>query len=93
MLIAPGTPSAGSSGGQHTTRLKAVVRDELRLDPDTAVVLSELRCGEDTCAPLETVVAVLDGSDRTWKLPNPRAEVSPHELRALIAEHPEGAHA
>ena len=62
----------------------------LRLDADTSVLVQQLACAEPGCPPVETVVAVLGSRRRTWKIPNPTAEVSENDLRAVITEHPEG---
>jgi hypothetical protein len=86
-LIDPGATPSRDSG--HSRRLKGVVRDALALPHDAVVLVSELRCGESDCAPLETVIAV-PADHRTWSLPYPTAEVSPYALRVHLLDHPEG---
>lgn len=57
------------------------------LDPDARVMVTELRCAEDGCPDVETVVAVLagPGKARSHKLPKPVAEVTRDDVAALAA--------
>lgn len=69
-----------------TQRIKALVRDHLGLDAETTVMVSELRCHEDGCPDVETVVAVLSGGETTsWKITKPMAEVGSGDIEALAA--------
>jgi hypothetical protein len=54
------------------------------------VVIHEAACSEASCSPIETIIAVLDGSDRTFRFDGPLAEVTPHSLRLLVRQ--EGSH-
>lgn len=78
---------------QHLRVLKTIVREQLCLTEDVPVVISELRCAEEDCAPVETVIAVLAAPTRTWKIPTPQAQVSPDALRLLLDDQPLGGHA
>jgi hypothetical protein len=96
--VSPPVPGRIRPGGVSPTRpatdlsaLKAVVRAELRLTCEDVVLVSELRCAEAGCPPVETVVVVLDTQGhRTWKLPQAPEEVTPHTLRHTLATNPEG---
>jgi hypothetical protein len=68
------------------SRLKGVVRAELGVAADVPVVIHEAACTEPGCAPVETLIAVLDGSDRTFRLTQPLIDVSPEDLRRLFRE-------
>lgn len=71
--------------------LKALVRAELHLGADDVVLVSELRCAEAGCPPVETVVVVLDtNGHRKWQLPLPPEQVTPTTLRQILATDPEG---
>ena len=69
----------------HAARIKDLVRQRLDLPADTTLMVSELRCHEDGCPDVETVVAVLAGAgtQRTWKIAKPMAEVSAGDLVGL----------
>jgi hypothetical protein len=85
-------PARPATDPLHLARLKAVVREELRLGPDCPVMVSQLECGDDTCAPVETLVAVLDPAGRrVWRLSSPVTDVAPALLRDLVRTSPEGA--
>jgi hypothetical protein len=77
----------------HVRMLKAMVREQLSLTEAVPVVISELRCADEDCAPVETVIAVLATPTRTWKVRTPQAQLSPGDLRILLAGHPFGGHA
>lgn len=87
-------PAGPVSVTGHLAGLKAVVRGELGLTADAVVVISELRCADRGCAPVETLVAVLhEGARRVWRLPVPVAEVDLPKLRDLLGRLPRGARA
>lgn len=44
---------------RRVRRVKSVLREALRLSPDTTITVTELACFEDGCAPLETVIGLL----------------------------------
>lgn len=71
---------------EQTRRIQSWVRNRLSLGEDTAIMVSELRCSEPGCPPLETVVAVLDGPGRTrqFKFHKPMAQVDSAEIDAAI---------
>lgn len=68
-----------------TGQLKAWVRERLGLAGDAVVMVTELRCTEPGCPPLETVIAVLDGpgSKRQYKLHKGVADVTPEDVAGL----------
>ncbi len=74
------------------SRLKGVVRSELGVAADVPVVIHEAACTEPGCAPVETLIAVLDGSDRTFRLAQPLVEVTPEDLRRLLREENNDEH-
>jgi hypothetical protein len=66
--------------------LKEVARPILEAADDDAVVVSELRCSEPGCPPLETVVALLRAGHepRQVKVHKPVQEVTEHDLRSAL---------
>jgi hypothetical protein len=54
---------------------------------DVVIMVSELRCSEPGCPPLETVIAVLDGPGqrRQFKIHRSIDELSEADIDALIA--------
>lgn len=70
-------------------RVKAWVREACSLDDATTVMVSELRCQEPGCPPLETFVAILEpGKDRReLRLHKALAEVGPDDVAALTRSY------
>jgi hypothetical protein len=65
----------------HAVRqVKSWAEEALRLPDGYAVLVTELRCPEDGCPPIETVIAIIGGPEkyRQGKLPD-------HEPRAYPA--------
>jgi hypothetical protein len=71
----------------QTERVRGWVTAALHLGPDTPMLITELRCSEPGCPPVETVIAVLDqpGQPRQFKIHKPLAEVSEADVDALAA--------
>jgi len=63
-------------------QIQCWVRDRLALDEETIVMVSELRCSEPGCPPLETLIAVLDGprQSRQFKFHKTIAELTPNDI-------------
>ena len=78
----------------RTTEIKAWATETLGLADDVAVMVTELRCTEPGCPPLETVVAILgeSGPTRQYKIHKPLADVTREDLRAFSAYAPPGPH-
>lgn len=71
-------------------RIKDLVRRRFALGDEAALMVSELRCHEDGCPDVETVIAVM-GSARTsltWKIAKPMAQVDAGDIAALSASEP-----
>jgi hypothetical protein len=71
-------------------RVKAWVSSYARADEADAVMVTELRCAEQGCPPIETVLALLRRGEepRKWKVHKPIALVTELDVRAAI----EGRH-
>jgi hypothetical protein len=67
--------------------LKATVTTLLDIGPDDTVMVSELRCLEPGCPPLETVIAVLRSgeSPQQYKIHKSALEVGEDDVRAVLA--------
>jgi hypothetical protein len=68
-------------------RIKGWTREAFALADDAVVMVTELRCQEDDCPDVETVIAVMTGPGltRRFKLMKPAGEVTPEEVAALPA--------
>jgi hypothetical protein len=68
-------------------RIKALVRNRLGLGDDATLMVSELRCHEDGCPDVETVIAVMTGGKdtETWKIAKPMADVGADDIAAIAA--------
>ena len=80
------SPIPGRLPGQ-TTQIKAWVTDAFGLADTATVLVTELRCTEPGCPPLETVIALLsaDGPATQYKLHKAVAEVTEADVAALAA--------
>ena len=67
-------------------RLRQWTAEALGLPDGVSVLVTELRCAEEDCPDVETVVAVLDtpGQPRTFKVLKPLGEVTRDDLRAAL---------
>ncbi len=74
-------PGQANKGRQ----IKDFVRQTLALHEDTTVLVTELRCSEPECPPLETVIAllVLDGRKFQKKIHQPLLEVTDEHLQKV----------
>jgi hypothetical protein len=56
-----------------SSQVKSWVREAFRLSEEAVVVVSELKCGEPGCPPVETVIAVLTDKSQstTFKILKP----------------------
>lgn len=62
-------------------RLRAWVRCALDLDDDVVIQVSQLRCRDEGCAPVETVLAALrPGAPLARTLPMPAADVCARDV-------------
>lgn len=73
-------------------RIKRWMRDALGLPDDAVVMVTELRCAEDGCPDVETVVAVMgeSGQARNHKLPKAAADVAHFDVLSLAARGTHG---
>ena len=91
-LVNPGNnvAAAPKASATHIADLKDVVRSELELDAETTVLIQQLACTEPGCPPVETVVAVLGATRRSWKVLSPTIDVAPSDVRDMISKFPKG---
>jgi len=61
----------------HTKRIKELVRTAWNVNDDIVIMVSELRCHEDGCPELETVIALMaeDADRKSIKINKPIAEL------------------
>lgn len=71
-------------------RIKDLVRMRFGLDDAVTLMVSELRCHEDGCPDVETVIAVMGDAQAslTWKIAKPMAQVDAGDIAALSAAEP-----
>ena len=56
-------------------QIKAWATELLTLQPSTTVSISQLRCNEPCCPPVETVIAVMAETPRTYKVHKAASDV------------------
>jgi len=73
-----------------SAQIKRWFREQLSLQEDATITVSELRCGDENCPDVETVVGVLlgPGCQRKWRILAPVASVTSEEIAAKLAEFP-----
>lgn len=66
-------------------RVKALFVATFALGDDTLLSVSELRCHEPDCPPIETVVTArgADGTVRDWRVHKPIAEIDEADVLQL----------
>lgn len=72
----------------HTKRIKALVQETWDLPDDVVVMVSELKCHEDGCPDLETVIAVMSGNAETKKvkISSAMADIDAPTLQAVQSD-------
>lgn len=82
------------SDHEETTRIKQWVRKVMGLSDEVPVMVTELRCPEDDCPDVETVIAVLGrpgtAMNRKHKLLKPMTEVTREDVIGLAARGTHG---
>lgn len=78
--------------GAKVREVRAWVREHARVAEDTTVMVTELRCTEPGCPPVETVIAVLWGPGRSAqaKVHRPITEITRDDVAALSLQDPGG---
>ncbi len=72
-------------------QIKEWVRNHFKLPETTTVLVAEIMCDQPGCAPVETIVAILnqDGSRTQYKSMRPMKEVKKEDVPHLLP-NPEG---
>jgi hypothetical protein len=78
---------------ERAAQIKEWVSRHFELPQSATVIVSELRCPEPGCPPLETVIALFheDGRSTQRKLHKALAEVTETDVRALASSKQEAA--
>lgn len=77
---------------QQIVAIKQWARATFGLDDQTTVLVTELRCSEPGCPPLETVIALLRSNMRPqqYKLPKAIPDITAADVAALGTHSSEG---
>jgi len=75
---------------QATQQVKTWALDVLQLGEDTSLMVTELRCTEPGCPPIETVIALLKPSHPTqqYKIHKPVADITLDDVATLATIEP-----
>lgn len=67
------------------SRVKNLVRSHFALGDDATLMVTELRCHEDGCPDVETVIAVMraNAGRVSWKIAKPMAEITESDVATL----------
>ena len=79
--------SARNKDPGRAARIKLWAEAAFALGEDDSVMVTELRCTEPGCPPLETVIALMTagGPARQHKVHKPMADVTEEDVRALAS--------
>ncbi|MGE3536597.1 MAG: hypothetical protein AB7N91_04060 [Candidatus Tectimicrobiota bacterium] len=74
-----------ASDPQHLARVKTWVSEAFQSSDDTTILVTELRCTEPGCPPLETVIALLHphAGTRQHKVHKALGALTRDDIRAL----------
>lgn len=79
--------SGRKSNPQAVLRVKTCFREVFEIGEETSLMVTELRCTEPGCPPIETVIAVLEESGtRQYKVHKSAPDVSEEDIRKLVEE-------
>jgi hypothetical protein len=78
---------------QLLQQVKGWVHNTLYIEDDTSLMVTELRCSEAGCPPLETVIALLKPAHptRQYKIHKPVADITMADIVALAQAQPQSA--
>lgn len=77
--------SGRNSDPRAVSRIKACFRGIFEIGGGTSLMVTELRCAEPGRPPVETAIAVLDGSGtRQYKIHKPASEIVEEDIQKLI---------
>ena len=66
-------------------QIKAWTTELLTLNPTTTISISQLRCNEPGCPPVETVIAVMADSPQTYKVHKAASDVEYQDVVDALA--------
>lgn len=80
------SPASGRPDAAKVAEVKRWVAEALRLEEGAVVLVSELRCSEPGCPPLETIIAILreSGQRTQTRIHKSIADLSRDEVIARI---------
>lgn len=81
-------PSKPKISPDQLRQLKTWVYDCLALDEATPISISQLKCTEPGCPPLETVIAVMTQPPQTYKIHRPATELDQADLVKALTTAP-----
>jgi hypothetical protein len=79
------------NNSQVTQKVKNWIFDVLHLEEDISLMVTELRCTEPGCPPIETVIALLKPSHPTqqYKIHKPVADITLDDVTILATTEPQ----
>lgn len=69
---------------QQIQVIKGWVRSLCQLDDEVPISVSELRCHEPGCAPVETVIAIMGTPPKSYKIHAAITAVTYDDLQAVV---------
>lgn len=83
-------PSPPKISPTQLQQLKAWVYKALALDAAVPVSISQLKCTEPGCPPLETVIAVMTQPPQTYKIHRPATEIEQADIANVLTRQGAG---
>lgn len=69
---------------EHIQQIKQWVHEGLSLSEDIPISVSQLRCHEPDCPPVETVISVMTEPIQVYKIHRSATEIDDEAIRALF---------
>ena len=75
--------------GAKVREIKDLVINYFGFPETTVLTVAELRCHDDSCPPVETVITARhsDSSTQDWRLTKPIDEIAKKDIESLWAKH------
>ncbi|MEL6224256.1 MAG: hypothetical protein AAFR31_16605 [Cyanobacteria bacterium J06627_8] len=65
-------------------QIKSWVYDSLQLDHEIPISISQLRCSEPGCPPIETVISVMHQPPQTYKIHKPATKIEHRDILNML---------
>jgi hypothetical protein len=72
------------SNHEKNLQVKQWIYEALKIDAQIHIALSQLKCREPNCPPIETVIAVMSDPIKQYKIHKPIAEIEYTDISTIV---------